>query len=154
MSALSRFRKPNGLLQLVRLVETTDPEKRTQLMQLIAKEDPGWAHMVHVKALTFERLAQWPDETLERVFNQFPAGQVAPLIQTASGTLAKKIYHSLPQTLVHEVDALLRDRRFSKEEKATAQIKLFGVIRELQEKGILIFSQFDPALDIDLRLAG
>lgn len=154
MSTLSRFRKPKGLFQLVKLIESSEPEKRRQLLNLIAKEDPGWAHMVHIKALTFERICTWPAGILETVLEPIPASLLTALIQLATADEARRVQDCLPRRLQKEVDHLNRDRRFTREEKAAALNRLFTVIRELQDQRVLVFSNFDPALDIDLRLTG
>jgi len=154
MSTLARFRKPKGLLQLIKLIETSEPEKRKQLLTLIAKEDPGWAHMVQTKALSFQRILGWPESVLEKVFEQIPASLLTALIQMANGEEARKIQTCLPRRLQKEVDQLNRDRRYTREEKSVALTRLLTVIRDLQDQGVLVFSNFDPSLDIDLRLAG
>lgn len=154
MSTLARFRKANGLLQLIRLIETSEPEKRKQLLSLIAKEDPGWASMVQAKALSFARVLTWPDDILTKVFAQIPASLIAALIQIADGEQAHKINHCAPRRLRKEIDQLNRDRRYTRDEKTVAVTRLLTVIRDLQDQRVLIFSGFDPALDIDLRLAG
>ncbi|MBX3018905.1 MAG: hypothetical protein KF767_13525 [Bdellovibrionaceae bacterium] len=154
MSTLARFRKPKGLLQLVKLIETSEPEKRRQLLSLIAKEDPGWAHMVSVKSLSFEKVAAWPEPVLEKVFDQMPASLLTPLLQMAAPSYVPKLQACVPGRLQKEVDQLFRERRFTRDEKSVALNRLFTNIRELQDQGVLSFATFDPALDIDLRLAG
>lgn len=154
MSTLARFRKPKGLLQLVRLIETSEPEKRRQLLSLIAKEDPGWAHMVSIKALSFEKIMKWPEPVIEKIFDLMPASLIAALVQIADESEAKKLHACVPLRLQREVTELTRDRRFTRDEKSVALNRLFTVIRDLQDQGSLSFATFDPALDIDLRLAG
>lgn len=154
MSTLARFRKPKGLLQLVKLIETSEPDKRRQLLSLVAKEDPGWAHMVLAKALTFERVIQWPEPVLEKIFEQVPANLLASLIQAAPEESAHKIQSCLPRKLQKDVELLVQERRFTREEKSGALTRLLVVIRELQDQGVLVFAHFDSTLEIDLRLAG
>lgn len=154
MSTLARFRKPKGLIQLVKLIETSEPEKRRQLLSLIAKEDPGWAHMVTVKALSFEKIVAWPEGVLEKVFDQMPSSLLTPLLQMAPAEQIPKLQGCVPGRLQKEVEQLFKERRFTREEKSVALNRLFTSIRELQDQGVLAFATFDPSLDIDLRLAG
>ena len=61
---LSRFRKPGGFMQLLALIESCDPSKQKNLLSLVGPEDPGWAHLLKVKALTFDRIRSWPAPVL------------------------------------------------------------------------------------------
>lgn len=152
MSTLARFRKPMGLIQLIRLIETSEPDKRRQLLALVAKEDPGWAQMVQAKSLSFERILNWPDLILEKVLDQVPTGFIAAILQRSNFEQAEKIRRCLPARMMNEVQSKFDEKRASRQEQAVALHKMFQTIREMQDKGQLSFNQFDPSLDIDLRL--
>lgn len=154
MSTLGRFRKPGGLLQLIRLIETSESEKRKQLLGLIAKEDPGWAHMVQAKTLSFERIMSWPDRILEELLEDLPVNLIVSLIQMGSAEDASKILRCHPRRLEKEIRQKNEDREVDHSEKVLALNKLLLLIRDLQDQGRLSFATFDPGLDIDLRLAG
>ena len=83
MSTLSRFRKPGGFQQLLMLIETCDPDKQKSLMHLIGTEDPGWAHLVKIKALTFERIMTWPTEILMEITPHLQDHTIAMIFRMA-----------------------------------------------------------------------
>lgn len=154
MSTLARFRKPNGLIQLIRLIETSEPDKRKKLLELVAKEDPGWAHMVQSKALSLERILSWPDDTLYQIFGKVPAPLLASLTQEISETEVMRFKSLLSASVRREVEELASQKRASTQERWVACIKVFQCVRELQDEGSLRLASIDPGLDIDLRLVG
>lgn len=160
MSLLGRFRKPGGFQQLLTLIETCDPAKQKNLMHLVGTEDPGWAHLVKVKTLTFERILSWPQEVLMEITPHLPdqilatAYQMAELLSpTGRPQLQEKWINSLPSMKAREVKSLSNDRKVTAAEEASTSIKVIQTVRELEAKGKIRFSNFDPTLEIDKRIA-
>jgi hypothetical protein len=157
MSTLSRFRKPGGFQQLLLLIETCDPSKQKNLMQLVCKEDPGWAHLLKVKALTFERVLSWPSEVLMEITPPLSDLVLATVYQIAQNLqrdplLAEKWLKGLPSLKAKEIQSLSQNQIFTPAEQSVAVIKVIQTVRELESKGILRFANFDPLLEIDQRL--
>ena len=159
MSTLSRFRKPGGFQQLLALIETCEPEKQKNLMHLIGTEDPGWAHLVKIKALTFERILSWPVEILMEITPHLQDHSIAMVFRMAESSdkykkndLHTKWLKSIPNIKAKSIQNMANSVRFTKEDQTASVIKLLQTVRELQVKGILNFSAFDPGLDVDIRI--
>lgn len=156
---LTRFRKPGGFQQLLVLIETCDPVKQRSLMHLIGTEDPGWAHLVKLKALTFERVLSWPVEILQEITTDLPvqilatAYQMAGHISKTEEDLQAKWLQSLPVMKAREVQELSRLATFSSSEQTAAAIRVLQMVREVEGKGRIRFSTFDPLLEIDKQIA-
>lgn len=159
MSTLGRFRKPGGFQQLLALIETCDPEKQKNLMHLIGTEDPGWAHLVKIKALTFERIMTWPIEILMEITPHLQDHTIVMIFRMAqnSGKAKQVDYHSkwlrsIPDIKARQIEDMANSVRFTQQDQTTSIIKLLQTVRELESKGTLKFSLFDPTLEVDLRI--
>ena len=153
MSLLGRYRKPGGFLQLIQLVETTEPQRRKNLIELIAKEDPGWANLVCNKMLTPEKVLAWSENTLNKVWPHMPLNIIMIIWQKSASVSRARIEHSLPQNYY------LPFRRAAEaikplEESAviTARLRLVAIVRELDIKGKIKLSEIDPALALESQL--
>ena len=160
MSMLSRFRKPGGFQQLITLLETCDPSKQKSLLHLVGSEDPGWAHVVKVKSLTFERVLSWPQEVLMEITPHLPdqvlatAYRMAEILSQGQGRqLHEKWISSLPSMKAREIQELAQSHLFTTAEQTNAVIKVIQTVRELEAKGLLRFATFDPVLEIDSKIA-
>lgn len=158
MSVLGRFRKPGGFQQLLTLIETCEPSKQQNLLNLVGTEDPGWAHLVRLKTLTFARVLSWPVETLMEITPHLPdpilatAYQMAEQMAIHGPPLHEKWLQSLPSIKAREVRSLAQTAPFNIHEQIATGIKVIQVVRSLEFRGLLRFSKFDPTLEIDKRL--
>jgi len=159
MSTLGRFRKPGGFQQLLALIETCEPLKQKNLLHLIGVEDPGWAHLVKVKVLTFERIMSWPVEVLMEITPPLPDAilansyKMAEQISTAERpALHEKWLKSIPNIKAREIQDLARLQNLSAADQSACVIKLLQTVRELESKGVIRFANFDPMLEVDQRL--
>lgn len=158
MSMLQRFRKPGGFLQLLTLIETCDASKQKNLLNLVGAEDPGWAHLVKVKSLTFERIMSWPVEVLMEVTPHLPDRVLASVYQMAlilphGVEMQDKWLQSLPSVKAKEIKSLADSAAVSGSENQAAVIKMIQTVRELSAKGQIQFQKFDPGLELDQRIA-
>jgi hypothetical protein len=157
-TVLQRFRKPGGFFQLLALIETCDPAKQKNLIHLIGTEDPGWAYLVKLKMITIERVLSWPLETLMEITTHLPDRILAAAwniaIPLPHGTfLQEKWIQSLPTLKAREIKAIIDSTAFSPAELQAATIRIVQTVRELEERDVIRFSQFDPSLEIDQRVA-
>lgn len=159
MSMLSRFRKPGGFQQLLFLIETCEPSKQRGLMQLVGKEDPGWAHLIKLKTLTFERVLSWPPEVLMEITPVLSDHILATAYQIAQQMspqgkpqLHEKWLKGLPAIKAKEIHDFSQSQVFTQAEQATACIKVIQTVRDLEAKGMIRLAAFDPLLLVDERL--
>lgn len=159
MSMLNRFRKPGGFHQLLALIETCEPAKQKDLLHLVGSEDPGWAHLVKAKSLTFDRILSWPVEVLMEITPHLPdkvlaAAYLVAEQQSSHGNLLhEKWLKSLPSMKAREVHSLAQGSAVTAAEQTASLIKIIQTVRDLEAKGNIRFAQFDPSLEVDKRLA-
>ncbi len=154
MSNITRYRRPGGLNQLVHLLETSEKAKRDELLDIVAKEDPGWAFFIVSKAMTIDRILSWPPNVLEVLFVRLPLPFVAILSQMSDPDTQKKIENSINRSLIRELIQIRNERVYSNEHRWNVGVKVIQSVRDLQSQGLIKFSTFDPGLEIDSRLVG
>jgi flagellar motor switch protein FliG len=152
MLNFNQFKVPGGLKALVRLVESSSPEKKEALLLKIAKEDPGWAHLILNKCLTLDRIFTWTDQSLEAVLSRLPLPYVAILCQIASEENLKKIERCVARSLLLDLRQVRKDKQFSPTDRKSVPLKVIESVREMISSGVLDLEQVDPALVIDPRL--
>lgn len=153
MSTLARFRRSGGLMQLLQLIETSENEKQRHLLDLVGKEDPGWAHLIKKKSLSVKRILSWPEAVLSQILLQYPVSFAVSLSFVVDGEQFSKIERCLPRHQQRDFYRLRADHRPNQQERWTAQVKLIQIARELSNSGSIRLSTFDPVLEIDMRLA-
>ena len=147
MSALKQFRHPGGFLHLLQVLEMSDSQKQRGLLQLIASEDPGWAHLLRLKILTVEKIFSWDLETLKCALEALPKDS---LFQLYAGW-GDQERNQIERTMSPEVVRSLR-LQLSFEKAPTTQsvnmagVKLIQVVRDLENCGVLDLNAIDPSL--------
>jgi flagellar motor switch protein FliG len=150
---LDRFRKKGGFLQLVQIVESTEPSKRKNLLHLVASEDPGWAHLIRLKVLSLDRILTWPREVLASILVDIPDSALIPLICGGSEDVRAKILLALERSRSQKMLEHSRGVSSSPAEQFAASVEIIQYIRGLVASGHLDFSFFDPSLVIDEKIA-
>ena len=160
MSMLNRFRKPGGFQQLLTLMESCDQQKKQNLLQLVGVEDPGWAFLVKTKSLSFERIMSWPVIVLMEITPHLPdralmtAYHMAEaLAKRSSSDCHERWLKSLPVLKAKEIYNLAQSSSINPIEHHSTTVKIIQTVRELEAKGQIRFSNFDPTLEIDKRVA-
>lgn len=146
---LNRFRKPGGFLQLVQLIETTEIAKQKNLLHLVGKEDPGWAHLLRLKTLSIDRIFSWPPDILYKILPEMPLPLLTVIYMTAQDERRAKILASIPHPLVRKIQDLCEQIGSPEAQLFSANIKLLQLVRELHNNGTIDFNRFDPALHIE-----
>jgi flagellar motor switch protein FliG len=154
-STLSRFRKPGGFQQLLNLMETSEPAKRETLFKLIASEDPGWARLVLLKSLSFDRIISWPAEALMEL-TPYLSDQILVLAfkmaRDKNVEFGEKWLKSIPPVKAREVRELSMEMPMDQGQKVATALKVIQTVRELESRGTIKLANLDPTLEFDSRL--
>lgn len=77
MSMLARYKKGGGIIELVKLVEDSPEPKRTQLLDMIRREDPDFAVRVEARLFGYENLKTLEENLLAEIISSSAAKFVA-----------------------------------------------------------------------------
>ncbi|MFK8137653.1 MAG: FliG C-terminal domain-containing protein [Bdellovibrionales bacterium] len=148
MSMLDRFRKKGGFEQLQLLLETSVPSKRDQLLELIEKEDSGWAVMLRTRLLTIDAIFSWDVETLKLIVPHINDRILAYSIIDATEEEKHRISQTMTQLKWDEVNIHWAKTRPGQTEIYAAQIQIVSLVRKLDSEGYIRFIDIDPKWEL------
>ena len=149
MSILARYKKPGGFIQLLKLIETSQPVKQQKLLEAVEKEDPDWADLIRRKKLTVDMVLDWDKETQTKIYEYMNPRHCATFFKNNGGedrVLEFREFFRLEKynelfDLVEHIESL------SPAEIFAAENNLLETIRFLEEEKKLILRFIDPSLD-------
>jgi len=153
MSILDKFKKSGGFQKLVQIIEVCEPEKQKTMLQLVGNEDPGWAHLVKVKALSYEKILKWPPQYLMEILYPLHLEQQAVLYQHSNAQAQELFLKALDPKLAREIQESALKKNYSQEEFFSAQVKIIQTARESIISGRLNLFNIDPSLIIEQKIA-
>lgn len=148
MAMVDRYKKANGFLQLLKVIETCGPKKREQFMTVIRNESPSWAEALEQKMISFDKILSWKPEAILEVM-----AQVNPLAMvTALKALQPDAYNRFLEKMSNIEKAKI-ERQYKEINPNPGEInacvmKILTETRELFSKGSLKFDKIDPSLGI------
>lgn len=150
MSILARYRKPGGFLQLLKLIETSQPAKQEKLLDVVEKEDPRWAELIREKKLTSEMILSWDHSTQATIFEYMVARHCATLFKRMEeGKLVefRDIFKLEKYKELHDLVEHMNDPLES--EYIAACNHLLETVRYLDEEKKIILRFINPILDLE-----
>lgn len=148
MAMVDRYKKANGFLQLLKVIETCGPKKREQFMTVIRNESPSWAEALEQKMISFDKILNWKPEAILEVM-----AQVNPLAMvTALKSLTPEKYNEFLAKMSPQEKAKI-DRQYKETNPNPGEInacvmKILTETRELFSKGSLKYDKIDASLSI------
>ena len=145
---VDRYKKANGFLQLLKVIETCGPKKREQFMTVIRAESPSWAEALESRIITFDKILSWKPEAILEVMAQI--NQLAMV--TALKSLTPEAYTKFLEKMSHIEKAKI-ERQYKETNPNPGEInacvmKILTETRELFTKGSLKYDKIDPTLSI------
>jgi flagellar motor switch protein FliG len=153
MSALKQFRQPGGFQQLLQVLEISEPTKQRGMLQLVALEDPGWAHLLKLKILTVDRILQWESSFLQQILVSLPTEPLFHLYSGSSEKQRAQIDRCLPAQIGQELRTMLTNKKPATSQAVfMAGVRLIQSVRELQSMGAIDLNIADPSAVYELSL--
>ena len=146
MGLLDRYRKKDGFKQLLYLIETCNPQKKTQFMNIVKTEDPKWADLISKKMLTIEVIFSWSAEVLGEFTVEIPPRTLAIAAKKPGKDALMKAIATLPHLKQREIEEMFNSLSPSPNEIYAAGIKVIEKVRQLTDSGKIRFDRFAPDL--------
>lgn len=148
MGMVDRYKKPNGFLQLLKVIETCGPKKREQFLSVIRAESPTWAEALEQRVISFEKILSWKPEAILEVM-----AQVNPLAMvTALKSLSPEAFEAFlgKMSLIEraKIERQYKEMNPNPGEINSCVMKVLIETRELFSKGSLKYDKIDPQLSI------
>ena len=149
MSAIARFKKKGGFLQLLKLVETSGIKKQEKFLHLIEDESPLWAQTVKDKMLTFEKVLAAEDEILIKIFTKIKDLTLAAASFAMTEKQKIQILNLLPSLTQRRINDQLDMIQPGESEITTAVVQILAEIRQMIENDKKLLEAIDPKLKIE-----
>lgn len=138
MSVYARFKKdPEGLRNLVELLESTPLSRRKRMIELGMEEDPDYTQKALEFVLSFKDVLALSDNELAEVIAEAPARMTGYAIHAASKEIQKRFVAAAQQKQVSEIREVLEIQQVRPSEIGGGQMKLVATLRKLEKKGVL-----------------
>ncbi len=146
---LDRYRKKGGFIQLLKLLEGCAPAKQAQLLDVIQKEDNGWATLLKKKMLSIEIIFSWKAETLAEFTHLLPPKTLAYAVKKLGPGMLEKAITCFPHVKKREIEDIYATLNPTPGEILAASGKVIEKVRELTDNGTLKFERFAPELTLE-----
>lgn len=144
MAMLDRYKKKNGFLQLLTLIETSNKAKQDQFLNLIAQENQTWEKTIRAKMLTLDKILSWPPATLSEIFSRVQPLTLATALNGMPPDKVTTILSCLSMSDQRKLQLEISERNPTPAEKATCVMKIITEVRGFCTGGILKLEKFDP----------
>ena len=148
MSTIDRHKKPGGFRKLVNSLETTPPERRRKIMELMAAEDPDFIKEVEECIFEFEEFAMIDDMVIAEILHHFKGEMkcvALALFRCKDENLLKKFMRNMTGATggrFGEETGMLGDVTLG--QQMGARYRMIEKSRELQVKLVVTIKKYNP----------
>jgi hypothetical protein len=146
MGMLDRYKKKNGFIQLLNLIETSGGRKQEQFLGLIAQESPAWEQELKKKILTVERIFNWPNEIMSEVISRIQPLTLCVCLTGRPQAQVDTILAPLPPITKKKILDQMAELNPNAAEKSSCEMKMISEVRAIAASGVIKFEKFDAEL--------
>lgn len=136
MGVYTRFKKsPDGLRQLVELLEVTPPSRRQKMIDVGMAEDPDYTQKALSFMMTFEDVLKLGDLELAEVIAGAPGKVTGTAIHAQAQDIKDRFLNKAQPRTAAEMKETFEMPAITPVQMAGAQMKLVEVMRKLEKRG-------------------
>ncbi len=138
MGVYTRFKKnPDGLRQLVELLESTPSVRRQKMIDVGMQEDEDYTKKALEYMLTFEDVLKLSDMELAEVLAQVPPQFTGYAIHAASQEIKDRFLSKATPRVAADIKEYLEMPNATLTQIGGGQMKMIDATRKLEKKGIV-----------------
>jgi flagellar motor switch protein FliG len=138
MGVYTRFKKsPDGMRQLVELIESTPLSRRQKMIDVGMLEDPGYTQRALSYVIVFEDILKMPDMELAEVLGATPGRFTGYAIWAQSEEVKNHFLSKSSPRAAAEAKEILESKNVTPGQIVGAQMKLIENARKLEKRGLL-----------------
>lgn len=154
---LLRYKKAGGFKQLLHLLETCGPKKQASFLEIIEKEDSGWAEALRQKMLSVEKIFAWDDNTIGEVVARLPELSLATALHGIKPEVWERASRTLSHSQKRKIQELFEAAKPGAAEISSAFMKIIEEVRSMADFGYVHLEKIDAnlviAADIEEKLS-
>ena len=138
MGVYTRFkRSPDGLRQLVELLECTPALRRQKMIEVGMQEDPAYTQKALEYVITFEDVVKLPDMELAEVLAQTPPKFTALAIYSSAQEIKDRFLSKSTPRVAAEIKENLEMSNIPASQVGGGQLKMIETTRKLEKRGLV-----------------
>jgi flagellar motor switch protein FliG len=138
MGVYTRFkRSPDGLRNLVELLEVTPGSRRQKMIDVGMQEDPDYTQKALQYVLTFEDVIKLPDLELAEVLSQVPSRFTAYAIHSAPEEVKTRFMSKSIPRVAAEIKEFMDTPNVTPIQIGGGQMKMIEITRKLEKRGLI-----------------
>lgn len=143
--ALDRFRGPNGISQMIALIESASPERRSALLHSLHLENPGLASLIKTKVLTIDKILAWETGAVASLLKAFSRDECLNLLLLSSRSphLSPRLKAAWELAFNEQPKAVFNTSQLRNAD--VIEMNLIHRVRELERLGLFKLIDVDPA---------
>lgn len=148
MAMVDRYKKSGGFVQLIQVIETCNPKKREQFMNIINEENPIWAEALNQKSLSFDKIVNWKADVLLDVVASVNSLAMSAALKSLSPEVLAMFLEKLSHQERRKFETYLQEANPNPNEIASSVLKIVSETRVLLVQGTLKADKIDLSLVI------
>lgn len=148
MAMVDRYKKSGGFVQLIQVIETCNPKKREQFMNIITEESPIWAEALNQKSLSFDKIVNWKADVLLDVVASVNSLAMSAALKSLSPETLAMFLEKLSHQERRKFETYLAEANPNPNEIASSVLKVVSETRLLMIQGTLKADKIDMSLVI------
>lgn len=148
MGMVDRYKKPGGFVQLIQVIETCNPKKREQFMNIISEESPEWAEALALKSISFDKIIGWKPEVILDIVASVNLLSFSVALRSLPPERLEEFLQVLSHQDRRKMEMSMQETNPTPNEIAASVIKVISETRGLLVQGAIKAERIDPQLVI------
>ncbi len=148
MGMLDRYKKKNGFVQLLILIETSGKQKQEQFLTLIGQESKSWEEGIRKYMLSIDRILGWDVQYRAEIFSRVQPLTLATVLHGMTNEQLEGMLSCISISEKRKIIGMIGERNPTPAEKSTCVMKVITEVRGFSMGGVLKLDKVDPEMAI------
>ncbi len=148
MGMLDRYKKKNGFIQLLTLIETSGKQKQEQFLNLIGQESKSWELGIRKYMFSIERILKWDVQYRAEIFSRVQPLTLSTVLHGMSPEQVEVMLSCMSISDKRKIIGMIGERNPTPAEKVTCILKMISEVRAFSLGGVIKLEKADPEMAI------
>ena len=145
---LDRYKKKNGFIQLLTLLETSGKQKQEQLLTLIGQESKSWEEGIRKYMFSIDRILGWDVQFRTEIFSRVQPLTLATVLHGRTPEQLEVMLSCMGISDKRKIIGMIGERSPTPAEKSSCIMKMISEVRGFSLGGVIKLDKADPELAI------
>ncbi len=148
MGMLDRYKKKNGFIQLLTLIETSGKQKQEQFLNLIGQESKSWEMGIRKYMFSIDRILGWDVQYRAEIFSRVQPLTLSTVLHDMNPEQVDTMLSCMSISDKRKIVGMIGERNPTPAEKITCILKMISEVRGFSLGGIIKLEKTDPEMAI------